>query len=187
VKILEHRFGYGVALFALLLCGYGVYGSLQFQAVSQWFPLFVSAAGVLVAVLILVFDTIADRRGTGSDTDDDPVPTGVEDVFDEHETGTLRLPEEDEQRPSAILRGFAVYLLWFAAFALLFFLLGMPLAVFVWLLAFVRFAAHDSWLRAVISGVAMAVLLTLFAAFLPIALPVGLLIDSSAIVPTWRL
>ena len=182
MKVLEHRFGYGLTVGILLLCAFGAIGSLQFRAVSTWFPLFVGVTGALLAAVVLIVDLRADHKGVRTHQGYDPIDTI------EMETGVVAaqdVPDVD-QPPRQVLLSFLRYLAWFVGFATLFILFGLPLSVFVWLLLFVRFGAKESWLRAVLGAVIMTGLLFVLAATLALALPEGVLLDSSAIIPAWR-
>lgn len=186
MKILEHRFEYGLTIGILLVCTLGAIGSLQFRAVSTWFPLFVGVTGALLAIVVLAVDIANDRRARHHV----PTPATIDplDVI-ELETGIIATREIDEaeQRPSTVVRAFVRYIAWFAGFAALFLLVGLPLSVLVWIFLFVRFAAKESWLRAVLSALIMTALLFVLAATLNLGLPEGILLDSSAIIPSWRL
>lgn len=199
MRILEHRFGYGLSIGILLLCAFGAVYSLQFKAVSMWFPFFAGTAGAVISVLVIVFDVIGDRRhgidrdGPREDVDEldelaDAVEaaSGVPGAAVDVETGALPAVGRSDSEPRDILLGFAKYLAWFVAFVALFLLFGVLIAVPVWLFTFIRLAARESWLRAVIGAVAMTALIFLLAAFLALAMPHGVLIDSSALIPRWR-
>jgi hypothetical protein len=185
MKLLEHRFGYGLTIGILVLCGFAAVLSLQFRAVSLWFPFFVGVTGALLATLVLIVDLVGDRRIKRGFAD--PIAADPIDRI-EIETGLIALHDDsDEDEPArSVLVSFTRYLAWLVCFVVLFLFFGMPIAVFVWLLLFVRFVAKESWLRAVFSAVIMAALLFVLSAFLNLALPEGLLIDSSAFVPHWR-
>lgn len=175
MKTLERRFDYGISFFILAVSVFAAVKSLEFQPVSQWFPLFVSVSAAAISIVVIVFDVLADVRSKGR-------PDAVE-------AGDAEIPSEDTEDTPArdVLAGFAKYIMWFAGFAVLFILLGMPMAVLVWVFGFIRLAAHESWLRAAISAASITVALILLAAFLALALPHGLLIDSGVVIPRWRL
>lgn len=167
MKTLAHRFEYGLSIFILAVSAFAAAKSAQFQPVSRWFPLFVSVTAVVVSALVIAFDVAADVRAKRRD--------------DDSET------EEDSTPAREVLLGFAKYMSWFIGFAVLFVLFGMPLAVLAWVLGFIRFAAGEPWLRSAASAVALTAGLIVLAAVLALALPHGLLIDSGAVIPNWRL
>jgi hypothetical protein len=185
MKALEHRFGYGLTIFIMAVCSAGAIGSLQFKSVSQWFPLFAGVAGASIALLVLVIDVAHDVRARRAGTTQPSAPPARDErtVSDSGED-----PHHvDDEPAAAVLLGFIRNIAWLAALMTAFVLFSMPIAVFVWILFFIRFAADESWLRAVISGAAMTTLLIVFCAFLDLSMPEGLVLDSSLIIPTWRL
>jgi hypothetical protein len=182
MKALEHRFGYGLTIFILVVCSAGAIGSLEFRPVSQWFPLFAGVAGASIALLVLVVDLAHDVRARRAGTDPSAPPAHEAELTVGEDPHRL-----DDEPAGAVLLGFLKNMAWLVGFIILFVLFSMPIAVFVWIFLFIRFAADESWLRAVVSGAAMAILLIVFCAFLDLSMPEGLVLDSSLIIPTWRL
>ena len=191
MKLLEQRFGYGLSIFVLLISVLAYVEARELQSVSAWFPVFVSAAGAIVAVIVIVADVVIDRKARAREVAPQAVPAGVPAAALPDEAVTPMLgdpePEDDGTPPAVILLGFAKYFLWFIGFAVLFLLVGMPLSVLLWTLGFIRIASRETWLRAMISAVAITVGLVVLAGILALAVPEGLLIDSNLIIPNWRL
>lgn len=188
MKLLEHRFGYGLSIFVLLISVFAFVQARELQSVSAWFPLFVSGAGAVVAAIVITTDIVVDRHARIGKS----VPATVSAGVDSPESTAGPMPdtaeaEEDTTPAAVVLLGFGKYILWFIGFAVVLLLVGMPLGVFLWTFGFIRFGARESWLRAVISAVAITVGLTVLAGILALAVPEGLLIDSNLIIPNWRL
>lgn len=192
MKVLERRFGYGVTLSAIVLGALAVFGATQFRPVSQWFPMMISVATALLGLLVLCVDVIAERSALKHSPLAGSVPLGngpvaagpAGDVPEDEATSDEAATTDTDSR--GVLLGFVKYMAWISGFAVLLVLIGMPLAVPLWMILFIRIAAKESYLYAGISAAAMTTLLFFVAALLDMAFPVGVLIDSGAIIPSWR-
>jgi hypothetical protein len=184
MKILEHRFGYGLSVFVLIISVLAMWQATSFQSVSAWFPLFVSGAAAAVAAIVIAADVVVDRRSRRVDVGAAAMPAGATGAPTD---SAIDADPDATEAPRSILLGFTMYILWFIGFALLLVLFGMPLAVFLWTLGFIRFASRESWARAVISAVAITGALIVLAGILALAFPEGLILDSNLVIPNWRL
>lgn len=198
MKTLERSFNYGLLVAVIVICIYGALQAREFQDVSRWFPMFAGVVGAALAGVVLLGDVISQaRRPTATPVHASPappathVPVSGSDAVDEALTGTLPSDAEEKQdeepRSREVLLGFAFQFSWFIGFAVLLVLFSLLPAVFVWLVLVIRLVAKETWLRAVVSGLAMTTFLFLLSAFLGLALPEGLVFDSSVFIPIWRL
>ncbi len=141
--------------------------SLQFKAVSAWFPLFVSISGSTLSLIAVIVDIYALRKRASGDLD--------------------QTQEEEEADPisASTLRGLLRHVSWLVGFGLALFLFGAPLAIAGWLAAFVRFESRESWLRVILSALVACGVVIAFSAAFGLALPRGALIPSSSWIPRW--
>ena len=82
-------------------------------------------------------------------------------------------------------RGIQRYLLWFAGLYLAIYLVSMPLAVTVFLVAFLIIEGEMAWWRAMIAGLAMLIFLVSLEDIMSLRWPDGLLFELPEIVEDW--
>lgn len=194
------------------LMAYAALQSLQFRVVSMWFPLFTALGGALLC-LVAVLTDVADVRRENRAAARVPAPESVSEPVVLHTASisganpgqvdldqaaaaqavTAAAPAEPtdseaddhEELDASVFRGFAKQMLWFGTFPTALVLFGAPLAIVVWLSAFMRIQVKEPITRIVLTVVIATVVVVSFTAAFGLALPTGELIPSGRLIPRW--
>jgi hypothetical protein len=156
--------GIVLTLLALSVFVYAIFAAKEFRDVSRWFPIGVSVVGVVLALLVMLWELGVVTAGSSESLEGDAA-------------------EADSDSSMSARRGFLVYMSWLVALAAALVLLGAPIAVLGWLLLFFRFQSKEGWIRSLLYAIAAVVAIVLLGALLHLFLPAGYLIPSGTWVP----
>jgi hypothetical protein len=149
---------------SLVIFTYGIIEAQNFRAISQWFPIGVSVAGVLLSLVVMLWEYGIVTWGVSESMEGD-------------------VTEGDRESSVPAVRGFFTYLAWFAVLAAGLMIFGALLSIFTWLLLFFRFRSKESWLRSTLYALAAVVVVAVLTALLHLFLPTGYLIPSGSWIP----
>lgn len=149
---------------SLLIFLYALFAGQEFRPISQWFPVGVSGVGVVLSVLVLLWELGIVTWGAGESMEGD-------------------VTEGDAESSISPLRGFFTYMAWLVVLAASLLVFGAIITIFVWLLAFFRFRSKEGWVRSILYALAAVVAVAVLTAFLHLFLPAGYLIPSGEWIP----
>lgn len=130
---------------------YGIYASLGFRANSRPMPLFIATSGIILAVVALASNGLTAWRTRGQDVVSDTTTSGV--MPDELIQGFTTDDDHSEDEitdpfSSGELLVSAKYFGWFVGYIILVVVVGVHIATFLFVTAFLTFRNGSSPLRA---------------------------------------
>lgn len=128
-------------IFLILLFSVAAYEALSFQRLASYFPLYISLIGAGLSIYVLYF-----------------------------ETRNLKHDSERQIEPSSTMSYFS-YIAWMLFFVACIYLVGLPIASGIFLLLFLRYEAHQSYISIVISVLGVVGVLIGFAELMNLNYP----------------
>jgi hypothetical protein len=142
-----------------LAFGYGIFESLSYAYLAKIFPLYVSLVLCILAIVNLIQEVNASRKGTRANA------TGSADL--ETEWGDLAMSE--------VLRKFSVFILVILVLYVCIWFIGYPVSITLFIIILYRFVAGTKWHWAVVAGLAGLGFLALVSKLLYMDWPEGMI------------
>ena len=148
-------------LFSVLITlalGYGIYEAFSYAYLAKIFPLYISLVLCGLAIVNLIQEIRASRRGVGADS------KGTADLASEW--GDLSMSE--------VLRRFSVFVGVIIALYALVWLIGYPLGITLFIIILYRYISRTKWHWAIVAGLAGLGFLALVSKLLYMDWPEGI-------------
>lgn len=156
---MDRKIGIIFSVLVTLAFGYGVYESFSYAYLAKIFPLYVSLVLCILAIINLIREFIAFKKGTTS--------RGGSKADLESEWGDIALPEA--------LRKFSVFILMIVVLYACTWFIGYPLSITFFIIIMYRYLAGSKWHWAVIAGLAGLGFLALVSKLLYMDWPQGVI------------
>jgi hypothetical protein len=147
------------SLLVTLAFGYGIYEAFSYAYLAKIFPLYVSLVLCVLAIVNLIQEYIAFRKGTATNG------SGAADL--ESEWGDIAMSE--------VLRKFLVFILVIIVLYACTWFIGYPVSITLLIIIFYRYLAKSKWHWAIVAGLAGLGFLALVSRLLYMDWPEGII------------
>jgi hypothetical protein len=142
-----------------LAFGYGIYEAFSYDYLAKIFPLYISLVLCVLAIINLIQEIRASRKGLGADS------KTTADL--ESEWGDLAM--------SDVLQRFAVFMMVMIVLYAVVWLIGYPLSITLFIIILYRYVCRTKWHWAIVAGLAGLGFLALVSKLLYMDWPEGIL------------